>query len=980
MIFWFIFALVDIQHKSCAATNFANVLISSPNTSSFYRFLSAKPSSPHPTCPLSGEHLYKGPLKLDSCDLLLKNDVIKESLSDLVAESGLKKNNASSVAMEQGNNMKRKAQTQSASMALESQSITKNSEQAPMVTFDEWTKEKLKLEGLKKNNQHRSSDNIVSLSNGAQDSPSASTAGENNGNFMAQKVSGSLVVAQGSTLRNYASKECGAKVLFSNEEAENRNAVLNEKEADDYMRNPCERAQHKWIIFELCETIQPTRLEIANFELFSSSPRDVRILGSERYPSNDWILLGELLADDTRSIQSFPLTANRVYIKFIRLELLTHYGREHYCTLSLVRVFGVSIVDEYEAEAEAAAAAVPIPVSEPLQAVPVSSSPLLASSLLVARESIGEEKSSKHLSTNDMSQEQAQEKEQSFIANNENVVVKQKDRHIVDTVVDVMGNIGIANIKNVIESAFLRSWKTKSGCSKWSNNSLEWMCKSCPVPGFRKVGFLFCHAFFHLGRKPYKKQKTVVAKSVVAEPASPAPSFDLFSLEVKEKRISMVRKSSITESQTNFLSKIVDNMCSFDMSLAPNFENMDSLLNDNTLGGPNVTSKPVNIVPLAKLNVAQALPGGTVSHKESVFLKLNKRISALELNMSLSSEYLSELSRRYVEKVSESHKQTERIVKMAEDAAANAVREVKSDLESKIMKLSKELKEVEKLVKALAGDVFFSHTALGKSMALENQRVPVNTYEAPPFTLDKGRHILSAQQHLLYSNDHLWTTEQLIFMVVLAQASTVIMMVLIQHCYNKKWFAEVHRLRKIINEQIFKMVADDNNLTVGRQIGVCSMKKSKRKKRRQKQLMQHNNPSEVGSSASSSLLQHSSKDLSETEVPDSIQNLKTLSKSEESWEEFKQTCEKSWNPLLYKYPQNSKRNFLKSESEEELNLASAKDREARGRSSEELQLTSLAKEQLQNELPRLASLVNPCWQVVKRKRKKFDRSPFKQVL
>lgn len=32
-------------------------------------------------------------------------------------------------------------------------------------------------------------------------------------------------------------------------------------------------------------------------------------------------------------------------------------------------------------------------------------------------------------------------------------------------------------------------------------------------------------------------------------------------------------------------------------------------------------------------------------------MKLNKRIATLEMNMSLSSEYLSELSRQYVEQV-----------------------------------------------------------------------------------------------------------------------------------------------------------------------------------------------------------------------------------------------------------------------------------------------------------------------------------------
>lgn len=56
--------------------------------------------------------------------------------------------------------------------------------------------------------------------------------------------------------RNYASKECGAKILAANTEAENTKAVLNDKEMDEYMRNPCEKAPEKYLIVELCETIQ----------------------------------------------------------------------------------------------------------------------------------------------------------------------------------------------------------------------------------------------------------------------------------------------------------------------------------------------------------------------------------------------------------------------------------------------------------------------------------------------------------------------------------------------------------------------------------------------------------------------------------------------------------------------------------------------------------------------------------------------------
>ncbi|KAM3727710.1 SUN domain-containing ossification factor [Dirofilaria immitis] len=229
-------------------------------------------------------------------------------------------------------------------------------QQPPIVTFDEWTKEKLKKEEIRKAEQQQSNQQKMIIHTDSGDSSKIDS-----NTISVSKVAESIarlappnMISQEATARNYASKECGAKVLFSNEEAENKNAILNEKEADDYMRNPCQRAEHKWLIIELCETIQPTVLEIANFELFSSGPQNIGIWGSERYPSNEWIALGDFIVENNREIQRF-LIAARSYVKFLRLELLSHYGHEHYCTLSLIRLLGISMVDEYEAEAEAAA-------------------------------------------------------------------------------------------------------------------------------------------------------------------------------------------------------------------------------------------------------------------------------------------------------------------------------------------------------------------------------------------------------------------------------------------------------------------------------------------------------------------------------------------------------------------------------------------------------------------------------------------------
>ncbi|KAK8788702.1 hypothetical protein V5799_021522 [Amblyomma americanum] len=144
--------------------------------------------------------------------------------------------------------------------------------------------------------------------------------------------------------RNYASYECGAKVLAANAEADGAGRVLNEQ-MDEYMLNPCKAKI--WFVVELCEMIQVSQIDIANFELFSSMPKDFAVLMSDRYPTRDWTPLGTFTAHDRKVVQSFELHSE-AYGKYIKVELLSRYGSEHYCPLSLLRVFGASMIDDYE--------------------------------------------------------------------------------------------------------------------------------------------------------------------------------------------------------------------------------------------------------------------------------------------------------------------------------------------------------------------------------------------------------------------------------------------------------------------------------------------------------------------------------------------------------------------------------------------------------------------------------------------------------
>uniref|UniRef100_UPI0037E70BF1 SUN domain-containing ossification factor-like isoform X2 n=1 Tax=Semicossyphus pulcher TaxID=241346 RepID=UPI0037E70BF1 len=192
-------------------------------------------------------------------------------------------------------------------------SVSKDPEEIP--TFDEWKRKEMEVEKEKTHSTHTSA-------NGAPN--------------MVKKVP--------KNFNNYASVECGAKILGSNPEAKSTSAILKEN-MDLYMLNPC--SNKIWFIIELCEPIQVKQLDIANFELFSSTPKDFLVSISDRYPTNKWLKLGTFHARDERTVQIFPLDEH-LYAKYVKVELVSHFGSEHFCPLSLIRVFGTSMVEEYE--------------------------------------------------------------------------------------------------------------------------------------------------------------------------------------------------------------------------------------------------------------------------------------------------------------------------------------------------------------------------------------------------------------------------------------------------------------------------------------------------------------------------------------------------------------------------------------------------------------------------------------------------------
>lgn len=153
---------------------------------------------------------------------------------------------------------------------------------------------------------------------------------------------------------NYASFDCAANVLKTNPQCKSSSSILVENK-DSYLLNEC-AAENKFLIVELCDHIQIDTVVLANFEFFSSMFRTFRLSISDRYPVkiDRWRELGVYEARNSREIQAFLVHNPLIWARYLRIEFLTHYGSEYYCPLSLVRVHGTTMMEDYRHQEELA--------------------------------------------------------------------------------------------------------------------------------------------------------------------------------------------------------------------------------------------------------------------------------------------------------------------------------------------------------------------------------------------------------------------------------------------------------------------------------------------------------------------------------------------------------------------------------------------------------------------------------------------------
>ena len=163
--------------------------------------------------------------------------------------------------------------------------------------------------------------------------------------------------------KNYASADCGAKIVARNPESRNAGGILNENR-DDYMLNKCS-LEAVWVIVELCDYIQVLSIELAVHELFSSLPENFSISLSLQggVKPEDWLPPTMFAAKNVRGDQSFRVpAAEQHHARFVKLTFVSHYGSEHYCPITTLRVLGANYVEVLEA-IERGSAAQPAPTA-----------------------------------------------------------------------------------------------------------------------------------------------------------------------------------------------------------------------------------------------------------------------------------------------------------------------------------------------------------------------------------------------------------------------------------------------------------------------------------------------------------------------------------------------------------------------------------------------------------------------------------------
>ncbi|KAF8547292.1 hypothetical protein OG21DRAFT_1501633 [Imleria badia] len=148
---------------------------------------------------------------------------------------------------------------------------------------------------------------------------------------------------------DYANMDCSARVHTSHKSAKSASSILSSKK-DKYLLSPCS-ADDQFVVVELCDDIRIDTVQLANFEFFSGVFKDFSVSVAKTYTGTNegWTPAGTYRAKNVRGVQYFHTpTSLRDFYRYIRIDFHSHYGHEYYCPISLLRVYGLTHLEEWK--------------------------------------------------------------------------------------------------------------------------------------------------------------------------------------------------------------------------------------------------------------------------------------------------------------------------------------------------------------------------------------------------------------------------------------------------------------------------------------------------------------------------------------------------------------------------------------------------------------------------------------------------------
>ncbi|KAL3802076.1 hypothetical protein HJC23_010832 [Cyclotella cryptica] len=146
-------------------------------------------------------------------------------------------------------------------------------------------------------------------------------------------------------LVDYASKVSGGQILEKSPSLKGTSNLLT-ADMDRYAIAPCQ--DKKYVVIGLSEDILVKIVKLANYERYSSHVKEFQVLSSQEYPvpSDQWTDLGTYTALSKSGEQTFELK-DAAWARYLKFKFLSHYGVEHYCTVSQIKVHGSTMLQGF---------------------------------------------------------------------------------------------------------------------------------------------------------------------------------------------------------------------------------------------------------------------------------------------------------------------------------------------------------------------------------------------------------------------------------------------------------------------------------------------------------------------------------------------------------------------------------------------------------------------------------------------------------